>query len=190
MSETIPAGFLPSDTRIEFFADPENFGRLYFATQGKVMPFSALPHEVMEDLRDELLSDTRALKGLRMMGITDEAEMLEMYNYCNRGRLSSTGDISAQGIKTKEFVDCGRRERCVGEGKVCNCLTINGSRITHRELECLRLIAQGLSYKHICLEMGFRRETAVNSLIDRLRDKLSCGSQVEIAIKVREVGLV
>jgi DNA-binding CsgD family transcriptional regulator len=186
----IAAGMLPSDARIEFFADPQSFGRLYFATRGQVLPFSSLPREVREDLRDELLSDTRALKGLRLMGITQEDQMLEMYNYCNRGRLSTTGDISSEGKKSKEFFDCGRRERCVGEGKVCNCLTINGSRITHRELECLRLIAQGLSYKSICLEMGFRRETAVASLIDRLRDKLQCGNQTEIALKVREVGLI
>lgn len=188
--EKLPAGILPNDSSIEFFADPSNFGKVFWISEGQTHKFKELPMHIMDDLRDELLSDTRALKGMRLMGTYTEDEALEQYNYCNRGKLNSTPDIAVSGKKSKEYVECGRRGTCPGENKVCSALMINESKITHRELECLKLIGIGLTYKSITIEMGFRRETAVNSLIDRLRDKMQCTNNVEIAIKVKELGLV
>lgn len=190
MENHLPAGILPTDKSIEFFADPNNFGKLYWISEGITHKFKELPLPVIDDLRDELASDTKALKGLRLMGLTSEDEMLEQYNYCNRGRMDGVQDISSTGKKTKEFVECGRHGYCVGENKVCSPLCINGEHITHREFECLKLIGTGLTYKRITVEMGFRRETAVNSLIDRIRDKLQCSNNTEIAIKVKELGIV
>ena len=186
----LPSGILPTDHSIEFFADPSEFGKVLWISEGKTRHFRELPLHILDDLRDELLSDTVALKGLRLMGVITEDEMLEHYNYCNRGMLDGVPDISETGRKTKEYVECGRRGHCPGENKVCSPLMINGSRITFREHECLKLIGIGLTYKRITIEMGFRRETAVNSLIDRIRDKLQCSNNVEIALKVKELGIV
>jgi DNA-binding CsgD family transcriptional regulator len=188
--DKLPSGMLPSDKSIEFFADPERFGKLYWMSQGVIHKFKELPLSVMDDLRDELACDIRALKGLRLMGIHTEDDMLEQYNYCNRGSLDAVPDISVTGKKSKEFVDCGRHGHCPGENKVCSPLCINGEHITHREFECLKLIGIGLTYKRITIEMGFRRETAVNSLIERIREKLHCCTITEIALKVRDLGLV
>jgi len=188
--DKLPSGLTPTDHSIEIFADPENFGKCFWISEGKTNNFWELPLHIIDDLRDELSSDTKALKGLRLMGLSTEAGMLEQYNYCNRGKLDGVPDISTNGKLTKEYVECGRKGKCAGESKVCSPLLINGSRITFRELECLKLIGIGLTYKRITIEMGFRRETAVNSLIDRLRDKLQCGNNVEIALKVKELGLV
>ena len=190
MIDKLPAGMLPTDKNIEFFADPQTFGKVFWISEGRTRLFKELPLRIMDDLRDELLSDTRALKGLRMMGLSSEDEMLEQYNYCNRGKLDEKPNITASGIKSKEFVECGHRGKCSGEGRVCSPLLINGSRITFRELECLKLIGIGMTYKRITIEMGFRRETAVNSLIGRLRVKLQCASNIEIALKVKELGLI
>jgi DNA-binding CsgD family transcriptional regulator len=181
---------MPSDSNIEIFADPYNFGKCYFIQHAEIKPFNFLPWDVLEDLCSELLHDRKAMEGMRAMGYTSEPEMLELYNYCNRGSLDSIADISASGYKTREYVDCGRHGKCPGEGKVCTPVVINGSHITYRELECLKLIGEGLPYKRIKIEMGFRQVTAVNSLIGRLRDKLQCSSNVEIAIKAKEMGIV
>ncbi len=187
---TLPAGITPLDSNIEFFGNPQSFGKVYWISEGKTRFFKELPLNIFDDLRDELASDTKALKGLRLMGITSEDDQLEQYNYCNRGRLSATPDITITGKMSKEYIECGKRGQCPGENKVCSPLCINESRITFREFECLKLIGHGLSYKKIMAEMGFRRETAVNSLVARLRDKLQCTTLVEIALKVRELELV
>jgi len=186
----LPSGLIPADSNIEIFADPENFGKCYFMTKGEIKPFNLLPFMIMGNLCKELRDDKKAIDGLKSMGITGGMEMLEHYNYCNRGALDGTADITIAGCKTREYVACGRKGKCVGEGKVCSPLVVNGSHISYRELECLRLIGAGLTYKRITEEMGFRSITAVNSLIDRLRDKLQCTSNVEIALKVKELGIV
>lgn len=186
----LPTGILPTDENIELFGNPTQFGKCFWISKGKTHLFKELPLYILDDLRDELLSDTKALSGLRLMGIDTEDEMLEQYNYCNRGKLDGIPDISKTGKKSKEFIECNRRGHCPGENKVCSPLCINGERITHRELECLKLIGINLSYKQIMIEMGFRRETAVNSLIARLRDKLQCSNQTAIALKVKELQLV
>jgi len=186
----LPAGLMPTDSNIEIFADPFNFGKCYFIRQGEIQPFEFLPGEVLNDLCTELLEDPRAILALKLMGHSEGVNMLEQYNYCNRGALDCVTDVSVSGCKTREYVACGRRGRCIGEGKVCSPVTINGEHITYRELECLRLIGTGLTYQRIRIEMGFKRVTAVNSLIDRLRDKLQCTSNTEIALKVKELGIV
>ena len=186
----LPTGILPTDSSIEIFSDPDNFGKCFWISEGKTSLFWSLPLNVLDDLRDELSSDTKALAGLRLMGLSKEDAMLEQYNYCNRGKLDGVPDILPSGKKTKEYVECGHKGRCAGENKVCSPLCIYGSRITFRELECLKLIGIGLTYKQITVEMGFRRYTAANSLIGRLRDKLQCSNNVEIALKVKELGLV
>ena len=186
----LPSGLMPSDSNIEIFADPYNFGKCYFMQNGEIQPFNFLPWDILYDLTSELLHDTKAMEGIKAMGYHDENEMLELYNFCNRGSLDNVADISSSGCKTREYVDCGRHGKCPGEGKVCTPVIVNGSQITHRELECLRLIGEGLPYKQIRLEMGFRKVTAVNSLIGRLRDKLQCNSNVEIALKAKEMGVV
>jgi DNA-binding CsgD family transcriptional regulator len=188
--EKLPTGLTPTDQNIEIFANPHEFGKCFWISEGKTHLFWELPLHIIDDLRDELSSDCKALKGLRLMGLSSEGVMLEQYNYCNRGKLDGIPDISTSGKKTKEYFDCGLKGRCQGEGKVCSPLFINGSRITFRELECLKLIGTGLSYKQIKVEMGFTRETAVNSLTDRIRDKFQCSNNTEVALKVKELGLV
>jgi len=187
---SLPSGLMPADTNIEIFADPKNFGKCYWMSEGKTRLFCELPHNIIDDLLEELMADRKAIAGMMLMGISATGAMLEMYNHCNRGRLDGVPDITTSGKKTKEYFECGQKGKCRGEGKVCSPLTINGERITFRELECLKLIGTGLTYKQITIEMGFRRETAVNSLIGRLRDKLQCGNNVEIALKVKELGIV
>ena len=184
------AGITPSDNSIEIFAEPEKFGKCLFIKAGTTRPFRELPLDVLDDLREELSTDKRAIEGLRLMGVDDEWEKLETYNFCNRGRLDGVPDITESGKKSKEFVDCGKRGRCPGENKVCSPVVINGSRITFRELECWKLIGQQLSYKQVMFEMGFRRETAVNSLMERLRIKLACSDKVGIALKAKEIGII
>lgn len=187
--EKLPAGILPEDRDIEIFGSKEKFGKCFFISEGKTKSFWELPLNILDDLREELLTDRKALEGLRLMGITDEKQMLETYNYCNRGRLDGVPDIH-NGKKTKEYVDCGRRFRCPGECKVCSPIRINGNKITFRELQCWRLIGNSLSYRQIMIEMGFRRETAVNSLMERLRIKLDAKDKTDLALKAKEIGIV
>ena len=184
---TLPAGLLPSDLNIEIFADPERFGKCFFIQYGQSRPFHELPIEVIPALYEECFLDKKAVKAMETMGIKCE-NMVEQYNYCNRGAFDSVPDISTSGKLTKEFFDCGRRGQCPGEGKVCK-LTLNGIKITYRELQCLRHTVKGKDYKQIASEMGFKNTIPVNSLQSRLREKLGAGSKAALIIMSQQLGI-
>ena len=187
-NHALPAGLLPEDCNIELFADPENFGKCYWLQYGHTRPFHELPIQVIVALYHELFIDRKAVKALNAMGITKDNEMLEHYNFCNRGKLDSTPDITTSGKLNKEFFDCGRRGQCPGEGKVCK-LTLNGIKLTYRELQCLRYTVKGKDYKQIASEMGFNNTLPVNSLMSRLREKFGAGSKSALIIMSQQLGI-
>jgi DNA-binding CsgD family transcriptional regulator len=182
---TLPAGLLPEDCNIELFADPENFGKCYWLQNGQSRQFCELPIQIIVSLYAELFKDQKALQGLKLMGIVKDSEMLETYNYCNRGKLDSTPDISTEGKLHKEFFDCGRHDKCPGDGKVCGMYGL-----TFRERQCLRLNAVGLNYQQIKSGMGFKSVIAVNSLMSRCRSKLGANNKIELLIKSQQFGII
>ena len=181
----LPAGLLPNDCNIELFADPKQFGKCYWIQNGQTRQFCELPIQIIVTLYAELYKDRKALSALKMMGVSKDSEMLETYNYCNRGKLDSDPDITPSGKLHKDFFDCGRHGKCIGEGKVCS---MHG--LTFRELQCFRLNGMGLNYDQIKSEMGFRTKTAVNSLMERLRNKLDVKDRTELSIKAHQIGIV
>lgn len=181
----LPAGILPNDSNIELFANPEKFGKCYWISNGQTRQFCELPERIMSALYKELYIDRKAVKALNEMGFSKESEMLEVYNYCNRGKLDVTPDISTSGKLHKEYFDCGRHDRCPGDGKVCSRYGL-----TFRERQCLMLAGIGKDYSQIKSEMGFRSKTAVNSLMERLRNKLGASNKSELAVRARQIGLV
>lgn len=186
----LPAGILPDDSNVEFFAKPGVFGKVYFMQYGQTKSFSELPERYIPSLYEECFLDKVAVKAMELMGVKREY-MVEQYNYCNRGRLDPVPDIvSGTNRKTREFVDCGRRGKCVGEGKVCKPFVIDGSKITHRERECMVLNANNKKRKEIMKEMGFKTINAVNSLMQRIRLKTGCKDRADMALKAKEWGLI
>jgi DNA-binding CsgD family transcriptional regulator len=184
----LPAGLLPGDMNIEIFANPTQFGKCLFLQHGQTKPFHELPTIVLNKLYRECFDDKKAVKAMGVMGV-EINYMVEQYNYCNRGRLDSTPDITPSGKLTKEFVDCGRHGNCPGENIVCPHLVIEGSRITHRERECLSHLVKPLKDQQIQAKMGFRSINAVNSLMQRLRDKTGCPDRTALALTAKEAGL-
>lgn len=184
---TLPSGLLPEDLNIEIFGDPNRFGKCFFVQHGLSQQFHDMPVQVIPALYEECFLDKTAVKAMRAMGVKEE-DLVEQYNYCNRGALDSIPDISIYGKLTKEFFDCGRRGQCIGEGKVCK-LTLNGIKITYRELQCLRLNSKGKSYAEIRCEMGFNSQNSVNSLMSRLRDKLGAGSKSALIVMSQQLGI-
>ena len=184
----LPAGILPSDLDIEIFADPENFGKCFFIQRGCTQPFYELPKEVLPALYDECLNDKKAVKGLMLMDV-DSENWVEQFNYCNRGKIDGIPDIYRSGKTTTEYFDCGRRGVCPGEGLCCKPLSIDGVKITHRERECLSYIKSGKTDKQIKVQMGFTSQASVNSLMERLRNKLNVSNRTEMAVIANQIGV-
>lgn len=182
---TLPAGLLPEDCNIELFADPENFGKCYWIQNGQTRQFCELPIQIVVSLYAELFKDRKAIQGLKMMGVSKDSEMLETYNYCNRGKLDSSPDITPSGKLNKEFFDCGKHDSCPGDGKVCGMYGL-----TFRERQCLKLNGMGRNYQQIKSDMGFKSVVAVNSLMTRCRTKTGAKNKTELLIKSQQLGII
>lgn len=180
----LPAGLLPEDCNIEIFANPDEFGKCLFIQYGQARPFHELPVSVMTNLYHECFADKKAVKSLEKMGV-NASDIVEHYNFCNRGRIDGIPDITPSGKTTKEFVDCGRRGKCPGEGEACSLMGL-----TFREVQCIRLNGEGKDYREIKTAMGFRSQTAVNSLMTRCRDKLAVKNKTQLLLKSTQLGII
>lgn len=176
-------GLIPSDLNVELFADPAQFGKCFFIRAGQTKTFNELTSKLLITLSLEYEMDKKAQKALVKMGISED-QRLEQYNYCNRGRLDGIADIPVTGKLTHEYVDCGRRGQCIGEGIVCK----NPCNLTARERECLTHIEK--PYKVIKSEMGFKSIASVNSLIERLRNKTGVNTKSEMSQIARQIGIL
>ena len=180
----LPAGITPGDLSVELFAKPNEFGKCYFLHNGQTRSFDEMADKDRSLLQNKLIGDKKAIKYLGKMGIPANA-MLEQYNFCNRGKLDSTPDITQVGKLSKEYFDCGQRGKCIGEGRVCSM-----AGLTFRERQCLQLAGAGKDYAAIKEDMGFRSTIAVNSLMTKLRMKLDAKSKSELCIRAYEMGIV
>jgi len=185
----LPAGLIPNDFNVELFGVPGKTGKLFFTRNGQTEAFEHLPAMLKCHLSLELRNDAKAIQSLRKMGVA-EANMLEHYNWCNRSNLDGIADIRTNGKLTYEFVNCPRRGRCIGEGKVCKPLMVNGEKITHREREALDLLFSAKKDKEIQEDMGFTSPASVKSLMVRLRDKFDVTSRSELLLKARQIGIL
>ena len=181
---TLPAGLLPEDCNIELFADPENFGKCYWLQNGEVKQFCELPTKQYNRILSECYKDETAKNALLKHGI-DAKDLAEHYSFCNFGKLDSIPDLPQFGRVNKEFFDCGKHDSCPFNEKVCG---KNG--LTFRERQCLRLNSLGKDYRQIKSEMGFRSQTAVNSLMTRCRMKLGVRNKTELLLKSQQLGII
>ncbi|MGV8136523.1 MAG: hypothetical protein AB2L20_15045 [Mangrovibacterium sp.] len=188
----VPAGIIPNDLNTELLGVPGKIGKLYYTRDGNTKLFPGLREEDLRYwniLEKELECDIKAIQALRKMGVP-EPEALEHYNWCNRSNLDGIADIRTTGKLTHEFVDCSRRGKCIGEGKVCKPLMVNGEKITYREREALSHLFAAKKDKQIQQDMGFSSPASVKSLMVRLRGKFDASSRSELLIKARQIGIV
>lgn len=182
MCNNLPAGLI--DINAEVFA--VSIFKVKCTHDGVVKALHDLPADKLTMLKHEMYSDKKALKGLKMLGITEESEMLEAYNHCKRGAFDRVPDVAGH-ILTSEAFECGMKGKCKAEGYCCKPVEVNGERLTQRESQCLRLIGQGLTYKQIQRELCYTTVVSVNSLVQRLYDKIGISDKAKVAILAIQV---
>ncbi len=179
---TLPAG-LTNDNAEIFATDTFKSAALH---GGQVKPLSSLPAAIHKMLLVEMYNDTKALKGLKMLGINEESEMLEAYNFCKRGEFDKVADVAGH-VLTSEAVNCGRHGRCEAEGLMCKPVQVNGETLTQREAQCLRLLGQGKTYKDIQKELNYTTVVSANSLVSRLYNKIGASDKAKVALLAAQV---
>ncbi len=165
----IPAGALPQDSRIEFFADKKN-RTVFFLQNGKTYPFSSLSRKHKNALLKEVVTDPEAMADLRGKGLS-LTQALEEYAFCMYGAIDNQGDINDDKVGAPENYRCSNACRCLRWRT--KSITYLGEVITPRELQVIESLQSDHTNEAIAASLGMTRST-LNTHKKNLFNKLNC----------------
>jgi DNA-binding CsgD family transcriptional regulator len=169
----LPAGMVDRD--FEFFLYQ---GNLMVMHNGKIKSFDTMPAKLKYYLVDILANDPDANLCLDCMNIHDTLERLRQFVLCRFSSFDLVADITEGGHMSPEFTLCEKRGRCHYEGTLCLSFA-DTSKLSSRELEVIRFIAQDLPNKLIADKMDISVNT-VSTHIQAIQNKIGVHSKYGI----------
>lgn len=178
----IPSGLL--DSNIEFFSQD---GELFSIQDGTRYQFPHMPVKHLDFLEQVYLDDTTGQKTVEHLIPTNR---VKVYSICRFGGCNSTPDATSVGdcMDNAEYFDCGIRGNCPHEGKRCKEIVAERGVISPRQLEIMKLVAEGLFNKEIADRLQISENTVANHLAN-IFDKLGDRSRVVITSFIKERGI-
>lgn len=171
----IPGGIV--DNNVEIFANGTTLMAMY---NGNVVYFRSLPIPILKKFMIHMFANAEAMQCLNNIGYTSINSMLERYCWCRFGGFDGNPDmITDNGEITSEYWDCGKRNNCPYEFKLCNKVWFGSIYLTRKEVEVVKLIASGYVDKVIADKACI----SLNTLLTHKKNiytKLSLHTQTEI----------
>ncbi|MDB4920773.1 response regulator transcription factor [Mucilaginibacter sp.] len=162
MIRILPAGLLPSDTRIEFFNDPTDQEKSYFITKGVAARVKDAAENIKNIIRKDIAKHAVKAEALVYLGYETDNEQLEKYTSCCSGAFDGKADVVNGEFLHNEWWPCPKRGgECPVEGRLCDALVVgpNGDYLTASEIKVFTLAARGLQNKEIAYTLGISEET-------------------------------
>lgn len=178
------SGITPNDKKIELFAD-RTIKKVFFIQNGKTKPFSKLNNEAKSNLLELLLNDDVAMRHLAHLPLSVALEVFVMHCF---GAADNQTDIyednSIGNIETSA---------CTAD---CHCKTwkskkimVNGSYVTPREMQLLRLLASDYPDKQIAMMLDISQSTVDTHKANLMR-KLHVNSKAGIITTAIKLNLL
>jgi len=163
----------------EFFISPD--GRDIVVCNGKnYQELTALDIKIIKEVFDLIQNKyPKALARLKeIYGQNSDFKWLMVRRFikCNWGNKDERVDL-ASGHCNFEYVQCPLRGECLDEDTICN--PEEETRISHRELDVIQLIALGLTDKEIATRLFISVKTVENHR-SNIHQKLNTHSKAEI----------
>jgi DNA-binding CsgD family transcriptional regulator len=158
MKQNLPAGLI--DNNLEVFADGDNLKALY---NGSTIDFFELPQNIIDIFYDDMIGNSTALTAMKKHGLKNLIEMLKQFVWCNFGGFDHSPDLTSESNELiHEYWDCGKRDNCPFNCKVCGRLkTENGEYLTKQEITIIKLIAKGLYDAELADALGIAQGTLI-----------------------------
>lgn len=182
---TIPAGIMPGDSDTEFFGDRSTL-KVFFMSNGRTFPFSALNKKVRNRLLNQLLADEVAKKELAHLPVS---KALERYTYCLYGTLDHNPDVSRTGMLngSDNFI-------CGIDG--CNCMNWSSKQIQYdghiikgKLLQVLLAFRNGHDDYNVSQELGIAMPT-LNGHKKKLFEIFNVYNKTEMVISAIEAKII
>lgn len=154
VSGKLPAGLL--DSNLEFFTTGDC---VYALWQGSVIPFDRFPEELKEIVERDMNLHPDVVSVLIEMDFVERDKMLWQYIRCRFGAFDGEPDLVGDNLKATEYWECGLRGKCPYEGRLCPGLKAANGNLTQREIQVLKLIAEGLLDKEIASKLNISVNT-------------------------------
>lgn len=188
MNPIIPAGL--TDKNVELFAEDDV---LYGTHNGSVMKFKDLPKDVLLSIMLELSHDVEAMRALikwqALLGYSwSDHETLERYAKCKWGGFDNRPDVLNGNTQEGEYWACGKRDQCPFQGKICKHVKVKYGHLTWKEIEVMKLIADGLQDKQIADQLGLSVNT-IPGYKKNIQSKTGDHSKVDMAMTARDLHL-
>ena len=180
----LPAGIL--DSNVEFFS---NDGSTFAFVQGEMLPVTAWPQSLRQAVLLDMEMHPQAIGFLHHAEIYGEDEMITQYVKCRFSAMDNDPDVIDGVLQQPEYVECALRGSCPYEGRLCELLKAAHGTLTHREIEVLRLIPEGMLDKEIADKLGISPLT-VGVYMKNLREKTGYKNKAELVRFAFEKNLI
>lgn len=184
VSGKLPAGI--NCDNVEFFAQDD---QVFAFHAGKMLPLSDWPQWLKDAVMKDMEVHPKAVECLVDAGIVTDLEMIAQYVRCRYSALDNEADVIDGKLQGSEYVDCSLRGTCPYEGRLCELLKAPFGTLTHREIEVLRLIPEGLLDKEIADRLGISVLT-VGVYMKNLREKTGYKNKAELVRFAYEKNLI
>lgn len=174
VSGKLPAGI--TDKNVEFLAKDE---QVFALMQSKLLPLSDWPQWLLEAIESDMEKHPKAVEALVQADIVGRMDMIEQYVKCRYSALDNEADVIDGKLQAPEFTDCNLRGSCPYEGRLCDLFKAPFGTLTHREIEVLRMIPEGLLDKEIADQLGISPLT-VGVYMKHLREKTGAKNKAEL----------
>lgn len=186
------ANFIDCNNSLEFFTNSAG-DLLYFKTEeGKTTlnNFNDPDIDTLDILSKDLHKHPEAIKALEQMGIHKPIDQLRKYASCRYGSLDPTPDFVNGQATNSEYSECGNRNNCPHEFKLCaQPTTPNGCKLTKTEMLVATATAKDLSDNEIAYRLHKSPHT-IKSHIKTIIQKLGCRSRNGIVAFIRKTHLL
>jgi len=177
--QMFPAGL--TNKKAEIFSDGKSLKGTY---NGKVTTFAELPSLIKlhfallysEAIEQDAKTKTVLNKVFNPANYTEE---LELFVRCNYGGFDNNPDFNAEKKPKKEYWNCGHRGKCLAEGIVCRPDCICKYKLTIRETEIIKHIADGKVACEVSARLGIEENT-VRTHEAHIKTKLGIHTRGEI----------
>lgn len=150
----MPAGLLLSDSSTEMFGCRET-KKVFAISKGKTIQFSELNPIKKALIFEQLLNDDHAIADLKELS---QSEAIEEFAFCLYGGLDHIPDFDSKGnLKASENFRCSNNCRCLKWNS--KSISINGNKLTPRQIEIISLFASDLPDKQIADQLHISEST-------------------------------
>jgi len=170
----------------EFFKDGDE---LMVISNGSIKPFEQISFPHYQLFIEEINANPELKKELQKMHPDSEFKRVKQLANCRFGGIDYDADIKDNKLSRGDYWDCPLRGFCSGEGIVCSHVKYNGSILSKRHIDLVKLLVTNATNQTIALTLSIPEGT-MHLLKKELYAIFNVQTKQELALKAQHINLI